>query len=142
MSVTLLGWMPQLDPATLDSADKVFHMVIAVGVLAAGFVGSRIRTALKEIRSETKIEFGKLRSQQSLEFGKIRAEQASAKSELVEHQNEIKEELNQKHAENQEEIRVHTARDEVQFSAIATTNSRMETKLDKLVDWMINGSKA
>jgi len=109
--------MPQLDPATLDSADKIFHMVIAIGVLAAGFVGSRIRTALIEIR----------------------AEQAAAKAELVEHQNEIKEELNAKHAENQEEIRVHTAEDKIQFGAIVATNIRIEGKVDKLVDRIING---
>lgn len=117
MNAAILGSRMQLD---LDSADKLFHMVIAIGVLAAGFVGSKIRTALIEIRSEQK----------------------DTKAELVSHQNEIKADLNRKHAENQEEIRVHTARDEVQFRSIGETNLRMETKLDKLVDRIINGSKA
>jgi hypothetical protein len=105
------------DPSLLDQADKFFHMVIAIGVIAAGYVGSRIKTALSDIREE----------------------QSAAKAELVRHQNEIKEELNSKHAENQAEIRVHTAEDKIQFATIGATNSRMETKLDKLVDRIING---
>lgn len=100
----------QLDPATIDSADKVFHMAIAAGSIACAAVGVMIK----------------------LQLAKIALNQEKAKSELIEHQLEIKDELNAKHRQNQQDIAVHTAEDKVQFESISRTLTRIDGKLDKL----------
>jgi hypothetical protein len=97
----------QLD---LDSADKIFHLVIAVGAVGAAWVATLIRVQL----------------------GKIALTQADNKAELVAHQTEIKDELNQKHAENTQNIAVHTAEDNQRFDAISRTLQRIDGKLDQL----------
>jgi hypothetical protein len=97
----------QLD---LDSADKVFHMAIALGTLAVAWVGLAIKAAL----------------------GKIALTQAQDKAELVEHQTQIKEDLNRKHAENSQNLAVHTAEDRAIFAGFSATQTRTDAKLDRI----------
>lgn len=108
---------------SLDAADKIIHIAMAVGALAAAWVGQQIKVKL----------------------GEIRLEQSESKAELLAQQNEVKEDLNKKHQENTQAIAVHNASDELKFDAIKQNQSEMrdtlrgiDAKLDSITR---NGSR-
>jgi hypothetical protein len=108
--------MQQID---LGSVDTLFHLVIAVGAVAASWMAMIIKTAL----------------------AKIQQTQARDKAELAYHQAEIKAELNVKHVENTQIMKAHAELDENKFEDIAQNQARqaeqlakLDTKLDKVLD--------
>lgn len=105
------------DPNPIDTADKIFHIVVAAGAIAAAWMGLLIRNALQ----------------------KIALTQAANKAEMLAEQVAVKEDLQQKHAENRQQLAIHMAEDVIQFRGLTDTGVRMEAKLDKLVDRIVNG---
>jgi hypothetical protein len=105
--------------ASSDTLHLVIDIATPVILVGVSWVGLLIRASL----------------------AKIELTQAETKADLLSQQISVKEDLQQKHAENRQQLAIHMAEDVIQFAGLTNTGVRMEAKLDKLVDKIINGGR-